>query len=37
MNMIDIQFTRLPTKLIYILDSDLLKMLTVLIQLLERT
>lgn len=32
MNMIDIQFTRLPTKLIYILDSDLLKMLTVLIQ-----
>ena len=30
--MIDIQFTRLPTKLIYTLDSDLLKMLAVLIQ-----
>lgn len=30
--MTDIQFTRLPTKLIYILDSDLLKMLAVLIQ-----
>lgn len=28
----DIPFTRLPTKLIYILDSDLLKMLAVLIQ-----
>ncbi|WP_304250937.1 hypothetical protein [Phocaeicola plebeius] len=32
MNMTDIQFTRLPTKLIYTLDSDLLKMLAVLIQ-----
>ena len=30
--MTDIQFTRLPTKLIYALDSDLLKMLAVLIQ-----
>lgn len=30
--MADIQFTILPTKLIYILDSDLLKMLAVLIQ-----
>lgn len=30
--MTDIQFTRLPTKLIYTLDSDLLKMLAVLIQ-----
>ena len=30
--MADIQFTILPTKLVYILDSDLLKMLAVLIQ-----
>ena len=28
----EIQFTRLPTKLIYALDSDLLKMLAILIQ-----
>lgn len=32
MNMNEIPFTRLPTKLIYILDSDLLKMLLILIQ-----
>lgn len=32
MNMEEIQFTRLPTKLIYALDSDLLKMLAILIQ-----
>lgn len=28
----EIQFTRLPTKLIFVLDSDLLKMLSILIQ-----
>lgn len=32
MNMEEIQFTRLPTKLIFALDSDLLKMLAILIQ-----
>jgi len=32
MNMTNIQFTRLPTKLIFVLDSDLLKMLAVFIQ-----
>lgn len=32
MDMEEIQFTRLPTKLIFALDSDLLKMLAVLIQ-----
>ena len=32
MNMEEIQFTRLPTKLIFALDSDLLKMLALLIQ-----
>lgn len=32
MNMNEIPFTRLPTKLIYTLDSDLLKMLAILIQ-----
>lgn len=32
MDMDEIQFTRLPTKLIFALDSDLLKMLAVLIQ-----
>lgn len=32
MNMNEISFTRLPTKLIYTLDSDLLKMLAILIQ-----
>lgn len=32
MNMNEIPFTRLPTKLIYVLDSDLLKMLAILIQ-----
>lgn len=32
MDMEEIQFTRLPTKLIFVLDSDLLKMLAILIQ-----
>ncbi len=32
MDMEEIQFTRLPTKLIFVLDSDLLKMLALLIQ-----
>ena len=32
MDMEEIQFTRLPTKLIFVLDSDLLKMLSILIQ-----